>query len=971
MGRAGGWAIAWLALIALSPFPTPLSAGGPKYVAGITYFDSAAVGQPLHWAGGQVRYYIDQGPLSTSVNNQQATAMVDAAAAVWNAVPIAGVSLIDAGSLNEDVNGANSLAGAGVGAAIATFAQPADVSSAATNYPLGVVYDADGSVINTLFGAEASDAAACQNNGVWFWIDNVHTDATIAHAMLILNGLCATTPARLQMMSFELERAFGRVLGLDFSQVNPGAFSSGDLNQELGLPVMQPMSGACGPAGGACIPQPNALRFDDISALTRIYPITAGNLANFPNKQITSANTVSILGRLTFRDGTGMQGVNVVARPLDANGNPLYQYTVTAVSGVLFNGKHGNAVSGWTDGNGMLLTMWGSNDPGLQGFFDLSGMPLPPGLTTADYQVTFEPINPLYMLENSVGPYVDGAPSPSGTMPTLVVRSLSAGSARTLNVSISDSAIENPTDAIASPTSPRTIPPSGQWTGRLGQVGQTDWLIFPVRAGRTFSVVTQALDEGGLPSETKAIPALGVWDGSSAADSAPAIWVPGLNAFAAGESFVSVLSPTDDLIRLGISDMRGDGRPDYAYRGWVLYAEVVAPARLPLSGGPIVIDGMGFRPSDTVLVGGKTAVITSISPNEITAIAPASSTIGSVDVEVDDLPSFSALTVIPAGVSYDAGTGDSLTLVTAPANTVPSNTPIPFTVKALGPNLEPASGVTVNFIVTSGTATLGCGKPVCAVTATGDGFATMSVAATDAAAAIVTASLANGASLQAHFTGGTAPTLTALTPTLSVSAGATVSWTVQALVLNNGTPLAGQSVAWQTTSSGISAQGSIAAISNASGIATETLTVGPLAEGQQALTQACVNGTSNCTTYSVTGARPEYAVLEPVSGSTQSMKVGDIPNQIVLRLRDMNGNAMAGGTVKVFQTLYAWSPPCTIRGRCPAPELLATQADTGVSATDGSVVFSPVSMPGVPTNLVGLATSGNSSAIAFQVERHP
>ena len=40
----------------------------------------------------------------------------------------------------------------------------------------------------------------------------------------------------------------------------------------------------------------------------------------------------------------GMQGVNVVARPLDANGNPLKAYAVTAVSGAYFSGKHGNAV---------------------------------------------------------------------------------------------------------------------------------------------------------------------------------------------------------------------------------------------------------------------------------------------------------------------------------------------------------------------------------------------------------------------------------------------------------------------------------------------------------------------------------------------------------------------------------------------------------------------------------------------------
>ena len=48
-------------------------------------------------------------------SNQQATAMVDAAAALWSAVPTAGVTLIDTGSLNEDVSGANIVAGQLVG----------------------------------------------------------------------------------------------------------------------------------------------------------------------------------------------------------------------------------------------------------------------------------------------------------------------------------------------------------------------------------------------------------------------------------------------------------------------------------------------------------------------------------------------------------------------------------------------------------------------------------------------------------------------------------------------------------------------------------------------------------------------------------------------------------------------------------------------------------------------------------------
>jgi hypothetical protein len=51
--------------------------------------------------------------------------------------------------------------------------------------------------------------------------------------------------------------------------------------------------------------------------------------------------------------------------------------------------------------------------------------------------------------------------------------------------------------------------------------------------------------------------------------------------------------------------------------------------------------------------------------------------------------------------------------------------------------------------------------------------------------------------------------------------------------------------------------------------------------------------------------------------------------------------------------------------------LLATQTSTAVSGLDGTVTFSPASIPGVPTNLVGLAATGNSSTIPITVEQHP
>jgi hypothetical protein len=717
---------------------------------------------------------------------------------------------------------------------------------------------------------------------------------------------------------------------------------------------------------------PTVLRWDDIAALNRIYPITSSNLASFPGKQITAAHTVSIQGTITFSDGVGMQGVNVVARPLDAGGNPLYQYTVTFVSGSYFNGNHGNPVTGTTDSNGNPLTMWGSNDAARQGFFDLSGIPLPTGVTTANYTVTFEAIDPNYIFTNSVGPYLYGSPQPSGTLSVLSVPSMSAGSALTLTVNVADSAANNSDDAIGTEATPRMLAASGMWSGRFSQIGQTDWFSFPVRGGRTFTVVTIALDETGTPNNLKAMPSLGIWDAFDPAGSAAISSDYGLNGLATGESWLQVGATGDDIVRLGIADERGDGRPDYAYQGWVLYADTVQPLRLPASGGAIVIHGMGFRSSDTVQVGGQQALITSIAPNEITAIAPAAATgvSGSVDVEVDDLPIYTAAAVITGGISYDSGSSDALTLLSAPVGSVPIGVPEAFSVIALGSGLAPAGGVSVTYTLVSGTATLDCGQTSCTVTATGDGRATINVTATSSAWSIVTASLTNGSSLKSEFYGGTPPTLTSLSPMLSLAAGATVNWTTQSLVLSKGLPASGQTVAWTTSSSGIAIQsGSVT--TNANGIAAKTLTVGPLTEGQTVTAKACLNGTSQCITFTAFGARPEYASLEAVSGVSQSISITGTASQITLRVLDMDGNPMAGAAVALYQAIYAWAPPCPAHGRCDQTELLASQVAIATSALDGTVTFTPASLPGVATDLLAQAVTGNTATVSVAVEQHP
>ena len=667
-------------------------------------------------------------------------------------------------------------------------------------------------------------------------LDNINPDATVAHALMILNGRCTDTDRRMQMMSFLLERAWGLVLGLGPAQFNPHALSNGDSQAAQGWPVMQPLAGVCGFSGGTCIPNPGVLRYDDIASLNRMYPVTSANLAGFPGKVLTAANTVSIQGTISFRAGSGMQGVNVVARPLDANGSPMDEYAVTFVSGAYFSGDHGNVVTGWDDSHGVPLSQWGSNDPAMQGFFDLGYIPLPPGAISASYELTFESIDPLYIEQEAVGPYTLGSPNPSGTLNPITVANLSEGATQTVAVNVADSAVANYENAIATETQPKVLPKSGLWCGRISQVGQTDWFNFPIRGNRLFTIVTLAVDEHGQPTAFKAMPAIGIWDAFAPVGTASAGTAAGLDGDATGETWLRVSTSGDDVVRLGIADVRGDGRPDYAYDGWVLYADTVTPQRLPLSGGPIVIRGMGFHPSDTVLVNGMKAQVTSVSPNEITAIAPpsASGVTGSVDVEVDDLPVYYAAAIVYGGVSYDAGTGDSLTLVTAPAGTVSMGVPIPFTVTALGTNLAPAGGTTVTFSVASGTATLGCGKTTCVVSAAGDGTATTSVVATDGTPAVVVASLTNGASLQAHFTGGTPPTLAALNPSLSVAAGTAVNWTVQALVLSKGVPVGGQTVAWQGAQ-GIQPADSSTAISASSGVASKGLQVDPSTKASRRL----------------------------------------------------------------------------------------------------------------------------------------
>jgi hypothetical protein len=959
--------LVWIVLL-----PRLCFGGGPKFIAGSTYYNSAVMGTPLHWTGGRLNYYVDQGDLSSTVNHSAAVAMVDAAAALWNGVATAAVVLTDKGTLSENVAG-NEL----VVNALGQITAPDDVAPSATDHPLAILFDEDGSIIDALYGTLTSEPDNCSQNGVYAWIDNSNADATLSHAVILLNGRCTVTSEYasqanlLAMMKFNLIRAFGRVLGLDYAQIYPNALTDNTVGETFAWPIMQPLDGVCGSSGGDCIPFPSQLHYDDIAALNRLYPVTAANMGSFTGKQLTADNTIAIKGTIQFLSGYGMQGVNVYARPLDASGAPLLDYTVSAVSGALHRGTHGNPISGTTNKKSEPYTKWGSTDSALQGAFDLSGIPLPPNVTTANYQVVFESIAADDINDGAVGPYTLGQVTPSGTLKTLTLSNLSAGSGELLTVTGEGSATGGYGGSIGTEAEPRGIAPSGYWVGHFSQVGQTDWLSFPVRAGRTFSLIAQAADETGAASNTKAMPMIGIWEATDETGTSPVSFSAALNGNEAGECWLRATSTMDEAVRIAVADARGDGRPDYRYRGWLLYADTVSPTHLPAAGGAFVLHGMGFRSSDTVLVGGVAATLTSISPTEITAIAPAAATTGAVDVEVDDESGLNAAAIILDGISYDSGTGDALTGIVIPSGTVALATPLPFTVEALDANLKPVAGAVVTYTRGSSNVALGCGSASCTVTTSGDGYATLNITAVNAVATTVTASLSNGSSLAAHITGSATATsvVTALTPLQSVAAGATVDWPVQVLVIQNGAPASGVAVSW--TGATDIAPAASTTTTNAAGIATTTMHLSSVVAdaGSSFVATACVN--SNCANLTAMIARPNLAVLKPVSGTAQTLAATATPSAMVFRLYDTDGNPMAAGTVALYEALYAWTDPCPAHTVCPAGALFSNSSSAALSDLNGLVSFTPITQTGTASRLTAIAVSGDTATVTAIVEQHP
>jgi len=924
------------------------------------------------WYTNQPLYFTDPGDLSSSVNHAAADAIVAAAATVWN-VPTASLVLAQGGVLNEHVSGADAFLGPNG----PIF--PADVQS--SNYlakQIAVIYDTDGSITDLLLGSGASDPSGCLQSGVTESVDSIVPAGYIQHAILILNGRC-TGPAPEQQMQLEyqLMRAFGRILGLGWSQTNDNVFtlnSQPTANQDMHWPVMHPIDIICGPYTYLCMQQAFTLRPDDLSALGQLYTINEGQAP--PGKTDTLLNASEISGELLFPTGQGMQGVNVVGRRW-SQFTPASDiedwYTASSVSGALFRESNGNPVAGLDTS---LMGSEGTANPAYEGYFNLQRVPMLPGSWQL-IVIETEPVNPLYTGQYAVGPYAVNTVEPSGSDPVVTEGLYSSYSQGWATISTNDPASSCNTGSDGTEAAPAAVASQGWWSGLLCGYGHSAWSSLSVKANRSLTIEVTAEDEQGFATIAKAMPVIGIWNATDARGSLPGVAgsAQAFNGEDTGMTTLAVSFTQPDQLRIAIADQRGDGRPDFNYQARVLYADSLSPATISAEGGSITITGMGFRTGNAVTVNGVAATVSSWTANTIVATVPSLHALGSntaltADVAVTDL-STGGTTVMTQSLSYAAPVA-TLNLLSAPSGMVALGQPasVPFAVRVLSADgITPIVGEAVTFSATTGSVQFApCGAATCIINTDANGISSTSVTPQTAGAINLQAIGVDGTAT-ASFTAATRiQTATAVQSAEYVAAGATVSWTPQLSVTDNFASTAGLLVEWQVNSGPIVVSPAQSEVS-ASSITQTTATVGPLASGAEGMLSACV-WTTVCATFSAEGVDPADLRLVVVSGTNQAVAVGATFTPVVVRVTDTASHPVAGAVVQIYQTVDAWQPPCPDRGRCPVPPVLASSQITLVSDADGLVTVVPQQIPGITeaTNLAAATGTQGFLSLTLQVQ---
>src|ERR1035437_10056238 len=947
-------------------------AGGPAFVAGSGY-NPGVEGQPMIWANGAVQYFTDQGDLSPILTNAQADTLVADAFSAWTTISGVALTAAQGGHLAEDVNGSNITVDA-----TGTITAPADITSSAAGTPAGIVYDFDGTVTNTLLGQGAGDLADCFTNAVYGGPDNFSAGGNIAHALVVINGVCAATNAQLPDVQYRLVRVLGRILGLGWSQANVNvlthhpAATSADF---AGFPVMHftdPIN--CVPMS-VCYPNAAVPKMDDGNALARLYP-----------SSVNPPPAGRIYGNLYFTDASGtavqpMQGVNVVARLMVSN-QPSRQYVVTSVSGFAFHGNAGNIIDGYLDANGLRYDRWGSNDPSLEGLFDLGQLTIPAGQTTAQYQLTVEALDANWSM--GVEPYAPTQVTPSGSFAPVVVTVSNGSNAERDILMLQDAIAQTHPGSGSTYASPAALPAGGAGGSWISGYGGSDWFEFKAQANRTASVAVTALDETGQPVETKLQPVIGICQLSDqSGNPAPASTPSAFNTTTWGMTRMDAQFGLADTYRVGVADFRGDGRPDYFYHASLLYSDTVTPARLSLAGGVTTLNGTGFKPGLQVTAAGNNGSTLSASATQIQAAMPAAAQDGTATIQVTD-PVSGAFSQMTGALTYGALATDRLLLLQGAESATPvgSAAANPIRVRAVAADgVTPVSGATIAWSATNGLQFSACsGASSCSVLSDEAGESSSWVTPTATGQSTITIALAPASysppqSQQATVVGtSSALDLVAVAPTRWVGQGATIAVPLTVEALDLGVPKPNVAVNFAITK-GTASLSAGTGTTNGSGFATITAQLTNQSADVQV--SACVApNNSPCQTFTLFSTPASLWMLETVSGSSQVVPTGQSFQPLVMRVTDGSSaaNPVMGVSVTFETTLARVSPDnggqqdggSNIRGN-GMPVFLGSSQTQVVSTQDGLASIVP-SVGSVGPCDVFITVSAGQSTAQLQME---
>src|SRR5581483_1476306 len=392
----------------------------------------------------------------------------------------------------------------------------------------------------------------------------------------------------------------------------------------------------------------------------------------------------------------------------------------------------------------------------------------------------------------------------------------------------------------------------------------------------TLSIVATALDESSRTTLLKAQPVIGMWAATDPEGTRSPAFTP--------SPFNSVFPATTRLdaevlqsgnFLIGISDLRGDGRPDFRYHGRVLYGDSVTPPRVSIGGGAITVKGIGFSRGLAAKIGATAVSQLSVNATEIMLSAPARSD-GAQTITLTDAASGASTTMTEA-LTYGAAASDDIVLIYAGNAQTPAGTQAakPVTVRVVAADgLTPVAGASVGWTTTNGLQLSACGGAgSCSATTDQSGSATTWLTPPAAGAATVTATLAPGVYSPAKSVTATVNAIqsssdvAALTPYLWISQGTSPSLPLTARAVSNGVPRNGVQINFDIMSgSGNLSAGS--ARTNSSGYATVNLSVAQITA--EIRVSACVApNNAPCAIFRANAVPLSQQRLEPVAGLNQ------------------------------------------------------------------------------------------------------